>query len=316
MTETSPPTAVPLIQSTPRGGHLSGVTSGVVPWLYLAPTLAVLFVWIYWPLFRSFQLSFTQWNMLPTADPRPVGWENYTNLLALPELRQAAMNTVWYVVGLLPLSVIIPLVVAILTQNLRGPMRNLYRSLIFVPMIVPPIVAAVLWRWLLNRDYGLVNMILVGVGFDPVSFFSDPDIALWTMVWITGWKLMGFSTLLFSAANGSIDPGYLEAARMDGARDWQITRDIRLPLLSPTILLLVMMTVLFGAQWSFVYINAITDGGPLGATSNIFFLMWKYGFQTFSAGWSATAGVMTFVTFGLLALVLQALSRKMTFHDD
>ncbi|QEW19023.1 L-arabinose transport system permease protein AraP [Marinibacterium anthonyi] len=295
---------------------MTPVRRHLAPWLYLAPTLAVMVVWIYWPLLQSFGLSFTQWNMLPTSTPRPVGLENYRNLLALPELQQAAMNTFWYVVGLLPLSVVIPLCVAILTQDLRGPLRNLYRSLIFVPMIVPPIVAAVLWRWLLNRDYGLVNLGLSWLGFDPVSFFQDPDIALWTMVWITGWKLMGFSTLLFSAANSIIDPGYLEAARMDGASNWQITRDIRLPLLSPTILLLVMMTVLFGAQWSFVYINAITDGGPLGSTTNIFFLMWKYGFQTFSAGWSATAGVMTFITFGLLALALQALSRKVTFHDD
>ncbi|WP_158971583.1 carbohydrate ABC transporter permease [Chachezhania sediminis] len=288
----------------------------VAPWLYLLPTLAVLFVWIYLPLFQSFQLSFTQWNMLPTKTPKPVGWANYRNLLALPELRQAALNTVWYVVGLLPLSVVIPLAVAILTQDLTGRLRNLYRALIFIPMIVPPIVAAVLWRWLLNEDYGLVNHIIAGLGFPTVKFFQNPDIALWTMVWITGWKLMGFSTLLLSAANGTIDPGYLEAARMDGANRWQITRDIRLPLLSPTILLLVMMTVLFGAQWSFVYINAITDGGPMGATTNIFFLMWKYGFQTFSAGWSATAGIMTFVTFGLLALLFLGLSRKVAFHDN
>jgi len=288
----------------------------IAPWLYLLPALAVLFVWIYLPLAQSFQLSFTQWNMLPTKTPRPVGWENYRNLLTLPELRQAALNTVWYVVGLLPLSVLIPLAVAILTQDLKGPMRNLYRALIFVPMIVPPIVAAVLWRWLLNEDYGLVNHVIAALGFPTVKFFQDPDIALWTMVWITGWKLMGFSTLLLSASNGTIDPGYLEAARMDGASNWQMTRDIRLPLLSPTILLLVMMTVLFGAQWSFVYINAITDGGPLGATTNVFFLMWKYGFQTFSAGWSATAGIMTFVVFGVLAVLFLALSRKVAFHDN
>ena len=305
--------AAPSVRWTKARARLAG---GAVPWLYLAPTLAVMLVWIYWPLLQAFQLSFTQWNMLPTSEPRPVGWDNYRNLLALPELRQSALNTVWYVLGLLPLSVGIPLVVAIATQDLKGPLRNLYRSLIFVPMIVPPIVAAVLWRWLLNRDYGLINRAIAGLGLDPVNFFSDPDIALWTMVWITGWKLMGFSTLLFSAANSAIDPGYLEAARIDGARGWRLTRDVRLPLLSPTILLLVMMTVLFGAQWSFVYINAITDGGPLGSTSNIFFLMWKYGFQTFSAGWSATAGVMTFVTFGLLALALQSLSRKVAFHDD
>ena len=77
-----------------------------------------------------------------------------------------------------------------------------------------------------------------------------------------------------------------------------------------------MMTVLFGAQWSFIYINAITDGGPLGATTNVFFLMWKYGFQTFSAGWSATAGIMTFVCFGVLALLFLGISKKVTVHDN
>lgn len=307
-------TAETAVTTPARNGLLPRLR--LAPWLYLAPTLAVLFVWIYLPLFQAVQLSFTQWNMLPTATPRPVGWENYRNLLALPELRQAAWNTLWYVLGLLPLSVLVPLAVAILTQDLGGPLRNLYRALIFIPMIVPPIVAAVLWRWLLNEDYGLVNRIITALGADPVSFFQNPDIALWTMVWITGWKLMGFATLLLSAANGTIDPGYVEAARMDGATRWQIVRDIRLPLLSPTILLLTMMTILFGAQWSFVYINAITDGGPLGSTTNVFFLMWKYGFQTFSAGWSATAGVMTFVMFGLIALALLTLSRKLAFHDN
>ena len=140
--------------------------------------------------------------------------------------------------------------------------------------------------------------------------------ALWTLVWITGWKLVGFATLLMSAANGTINPSYVEAARMDGATPWQIVRDIRLPLLSPTILLLTMMTVLFGAQWSFVYINALTGGGPLNATTNVFYLMWEYGFQSATVGWSAAAGVLTFLAFGAIAMALLALMRRYAIHDN
>ncbi|RAI01728.1 glycerol-3-phosphate ABC transporter permease [Acuticoccus sediminis] len=293
-----------------------GLRLPIAPWLYLAPALAVIGVWIYWPLVEAFILSFYQWNMLPTSTPRPVGLANYENLLTLPEMRIAVRNTVLYIAGLLPLSVVLPLAVAIVTQDLAGPLRNLYRSLIFVPMIVAPIVAAVLWRWLLAERNGLVNQALAALGFSDVAFLRDPDVALWTLVWITGWKLIGFSTLLLSAANASISPAYVEAARMDGATRWQIVRDIRLPLLSPTILLLTMMTILFGAQWSFVYINALTGGGPLKSTTNVFYLMWEYGFQSLSAGWSATAGVLTFAAFGLIALVCLTLMKRMAVYDE
>lgn len=288
----------------------------VEPWLYLAPAMAVLIVWTYLPLLQAFELSFYQWNMLPRSEPLFVGLDNYRNLVGLPDMQAAVRNTILYTIGLLPLSVGIPLAVALLTGGLSGPLRNFYRALIFVPMIVAPIVAAILWRWLLNEDHGLVNAWLSGLGFETVGFLRDPKVALWTLVWITGWKLMGFSTLLFAAADSAINPGYVEAARMDGASRWQIVRDIRLPLLSPTILLLTMMTILFGAQWSFVYINALTGGGPLRSTTNVYYVMWEYGFKTMAAGWSTAAGMLVFAVFGVIALVCLALMRRLAVYDE
>ena len=286
------------------------------PWLYLSPALAVLIVWTYIPLLEAFELSFYQWNMLPRSQPRYVGFDNYANLLKLPDMQQALVNTALYTVGLLPLSVALPLAMALLTARLGGPLRNLYRALIFVPMIVAPIVAAIIWRWLLNEDHGLVNAWIGALGFDAIGFLRDPGVALWTLVWITGWKLIGFSTLLFAAADSAISPSYIEAARMDGASPWQIIRDVRLPLLSPSILLLTMMTILFGAQWSFVYINALTGGGPLRSTTNVYFLMWEYGFKTMSAGWSTAAGVLVFLSFGLIALGFLALMKRLAVYDE
>jgi multiple sugar transport system permease protein len=290
--------------------------SAAEPWLYLAPALLVVAIWTYVPLLQAFELSFYQWNMLPRATPRFVGLDNYRNLLSLPDMRQAVINTVLYTVGLLPLSVGVPLAVALLTGGLSGRLRNLYRALIFVPMIVAPIVAAILWRWLLNEDHGLVNAWLAGLGLGKIGFLSDPDVALWTLVWITGWKLIGFSTLLFAAADSAISPSYVEAARMDGASPWQIVRDIRLPLMSPTILLITMMTILFGAQWSFVYINALTGGGPLRSTTNVYHVMWEYGFKTMAAGWSTAAGMLVFAVFGLIAIGCLALMRRFAVYDE
>lgn len=302
------------LPAVPRA--FSFTAAATAPWLYLAPVLLILAVWVYLPLIEAFQLSFYKWNMLPTAPKTFVGLENYQRLMTLPDMRRALWNTLFYILGLLPLSVALPLAVAILTQDLGGPLRNVYRTLIFLPMIVAPVVAAILWRWLLNEDHGLVNHALSGLGFGKIGFLTDPDYALGTLVWITGWKLIGFSTLLFSAANAGINRSYVEAARMDGASAWQIIRDIRLPLLSPTILLITMMTILFGAQWSFVYINVLTNGGPLKSTTNVFFLLWEYGFETLAAGWSSAAGMIVFTGFALIAFACMKLMKRYSFHDN
>ncbi|GAA3104853.1 sugar ABC transporter permease [Rhizobium viscosum] len=288
----------------------------IAPWLYLAPALILLMVWTYIPLAETFRLSFYQWNMLPTSPQRFVGLTNYQRLLALPEMRNALWNTLYYTIGLFPMSVIIPLFVAIWTQDLGGRARTIYRAMIFVPMIIAPVVAAILWRWLLNEDQGFVTLALEGLGLGRIGFLTDPLYALPTLTWITGWKLIGFSTLLFSAANAGINPSYIEAARIDGASRWRIIRDIRLPLLSPTILLLSMMTVLFGAQWSFAYINVLTNGGPLKSTTNIFYLLWEYGFQTLSAGWSSAAGMIAFAGFAVLAAICMWLTKRFAFYDN
>jgi multiple sugar transport system permease protein len=254
--------------------------------------------------------------MLPTAPKTFVGLEHYRQIIALPEMRQALINTGIYIVGLFPLSLSIPLVVAIFTQNLGGRLRNLYRALIFVPMIIAPVVAGIVWRWLLNVDHGLVNQFLAAIGIPSIGFLEDPAWTLPTLIWITGWKLMGLSTLLLSAANASINPSYVEAAQLDGATGWQVIRDIRLALLSPTILLLSMMTILLGAQWSFTYINILTGGGPLKSTTNIFYLLYQYGFASMTVGWSAAAGMIAFAGFSVLAFICIKVIQKRAVYDN
>ena len=288
----------------------------VSPWLYLAPAIVTLVVWIYWPLVDAFRLSFYQWNMLPTSPQTFVGWENYQRIFALPKFWQALRNTGIYVLGLLPLAVLIPLALAIYTHDLPARARNIYRAIIFVPMIIAPVVAAAVWRWLLDPGYGMVNQLIGWFGAEPIKFLGDPKVAIWTIIVITGWKLIGFSTLILSAANANINPALIEAARMDGASKWEIIRDIRLPLLSSSVLFLVMMTILLGAQWSFSYINVLTGGGPLGATTNIYYLLWDFGFSTMSVGWGSASAVILFLGFGALAFVLFRLIDRYSFHDN
>ncbi len=305
-------TTIPAAQRARRGFSLNGLW----PWLYLAPALLTLAAWIYIPIISAAQLSFYRWNMLPTAPQHFVGWQNYLQLLTLPEMKTALWNTLVYTLGLFPFSVFVPLAVAVFTQNLSGRLRNIYRALIFVPMIIAPVVAGIVWRWLLAQDHGLINAALAGMGLTRIGFLEDPAWAMATLIWITGWKLIGFCTLLFAAANANISPAYIEAAELDGAGGWAIFRHIRLPLLSPTIVLLSMMTVLLGAQWSFVYINVLTGGGPLKSTTNIFYLLYQYGFASMQAGWSSAAGMIVFIGFGAIAFLCLGLTRKFAFYDN
>ena len=288
----------------------------LTPWLYLAPALASLIVWTYWPLGYAAWLSFHEWNMLPFAPRTFVGTTNYERLLELPEMGQALRNTFLYLLGLLPLTVALPIAAAIITHELRGPWRNLYRGLIFVPLIIAPVVAAAVWRWMLDPQYGIVNIGLRWLGQKPIGFLTDSDFALWTIVWITGWKLIGFSTLIVSASLANINPALVEAARMDGASEWRITRRIRLPLLSPTVFLLILLTILLGAQWSFSYIHVLTGGGPLGTSNNIYYLLWQFGFGSLAAGWASAAGMLLFGAFGAVAVTLIWLMNRFSFHDN
>jgi multiple sugar transport system permease protein len=286
-------------------------TSDVVaPAVLVAPALITLGVWIYFPLFEAAWLSLFDWNLMPTADKVYVGLENYARLLTLPEFGKASLNTVYYTVGLLPLTVGLPLAVALATQRLEGPARNFYRAVIFLPMIMAPVVVAVIWRWLLNPDFGLVNQVITGLGFPAVRFLSNTDTALWVILLLTGWKLVGFSTLVFSAAITQVDSSLTEAAKMDGAGDLRLSFDIVIPLIAPAIAFIALLTVLHGAQWSFVYINLLTQGGPLQSTTNLFYLMYDYGFGNFSVGWSTAAGMILFVAFGAIAAVCLRLARR------
>jgi multiple sugar transport system permease protein len=295
--------------------HFSRVSTSAVPVLMAAPALLTLLVWVCFPLFETAWLSLFEWNMMPGTPRTFVGLENYERLLSLPEMPRATLNTVWYTLGLLPMTVALPLLVALLSQRMQGPWRNVYRAAIFLPMIMAPVVIAVIWRWLLNAEYGLVNLALGALGFGKIQFLNDPDTALWTILFMTGWKLVGFSTLVFAAAITQIDRSLMEAARLDGASEWHVALDMVIPLISPSVLFIAMLTVLHGAQWSFAYINVLTKGGPLLSSTNLFYLLYEYGFANFAVGWSSAAGMVLFVAFGVLALLCGRYLQRHAFHQ-
>lgn len=295
-----------------RTGTPRRALAAATPYLYVLPALTCLVVWIYLPLGQTVQLSFYDWNLLPTSPARPAGLSNYAEVLRLPEIGHATLNTLLYVAGLLPFTLLLPLAVTLTSQGVSGRARAFYRAAIFAPFLVAPVATAIVWRWLLEPEGGLVNRAL-GI---EVNWLREPVPALVAIIVMVGWQLMGFAVLVVSAGLANISGDYADAAAVDGATRWQITRKVTLPLLSPTLLLMTLLTVLAAAQLVFPLIHTLTQGGPGDATTNLYYLLYETAFTSFDAGRASAAGVLFFGAFGVFALAAVWLLDRWSFHDD
>jgi multiple sugar transport system permease protein len=286
------------------------------PYLYLLPALIVIAIWVYRPLIEMVQLAFYQWNLLPTSPRTYVGWRNFEQILTLPELGTAVSNTILYTLGMIPFSIILPVIIAIFTYNIRGRLATLYRAIIFTPVIIAPVVVTVLWRWILHPYNGVVNLGLQSLfGIEPINFLGDPRLMIPSITFITGWGLIGFTTLIFAASLTNINRDYLEAAAIDGASSAQTIRYIMLPLLSPTILFTTLLTVLFASQWTFTHINVLSLNVYQTLTSNIYTFLYDAGFRSFNVGWSSASAVIMFVAFAIIAVIFLWLQNRYSFYD-
>ena len=271
----------------------------VAPYLFILPSVALLIIWAYYPLLDTVRLSFFSGTLLSGAKDF-VGFKNYGAVVATPEFQRSLVNTGKYILGMIPLAVVVPLAVALLAADVSGRMRDVYRSIIFMPMIMAPVVVSLIWLWILNPLQGVLNQVLQHLfGWANVNWLGDENTAIWVIIFITGWKILGFSFILYSAAIVGINRDYMDAARIDGASEWQVIRRVIFPLLTPTFYFLLLFTVLFAGQWAFAPINVLTQGQPNNSTSNVFYILYQIAFQFFNVGQAAAASVLVFLVMGV-----------------
>lgn len=292
--------------------------SKLKPYLFLMPAIVMIIFWHYKPLLETIQYSLYKWSMVPGTIPEYVGLQNFQRLFSNKDFIPALKNTLFYVLGMIPFSIILPIFIATATQELNGVAKRIYRTLFFIPMIMAPVAVSVIFQWLLHPSNGLINHILqvLGITTENIAFFSNQKYAMPMIILISGWKMIGFSTLMFSSALSGIDTQYYEAAKMDGAGKYRSFWHITIPLLSPTIMMMLMMSILFSSQWSFAYIDVLTQGGPFSTSTNIYYMMYKFAFGDMNVGACAAAASLFLVIFGIIALVLQKLSDKVAFYDN
>ncbi|MET7334985.1 sugar ABC transporter permease [Nonomuraea sp. NPDC005650] len=276
--------------------------SPAAAWLFPAPALLALIVWMYAPMVATGVLSLFSWD-LTSPDRAFEGAGNYVRLATQPEFANAVVRTLLYILAMLPFATVIPLGLAILLWKRPGRASNVYRTLLFLPVMLAPVATAISWRFLLNPLQGLVNTVLGGLGLPGPNWLGDARTALPVIVVITAAKIAALNMLLFGAALTGLDRSCLEAARVDGATEWQTTRRIVLPQLRRTTVLLTLLCVVLAGQWVFTNVAVLTQGGPDGATDNIYYRLYTYGFTFFDIGTASAAGVVIVLALGAVTLV-------------
>lgn len=290
-------------------------TGRAMPYLYLAPTLLLLGLFVYWPFLHTFYLSTVEWNLNPDQPIVFSGLDNYRQVFGSTLFEHALWNTVIYILASIPLKVLLPIPIALFIWTL-GTRGYFYRSVLFVPTLLSFVVVAIAFLWILNPIFGYAKQYLGMIGIRLPNLLTSPDTAIWTIIVISAWKVLGFNVLLYLAGLASINRDYIEAMRMDGAGDARIFRHLILPLLTPTMFFVLIATVIFTIQQVFTPIDILTGGGPQNSTTNLFYMVYQYTFLTFDIGAGAAGTVILFVFLMAVTIVkILVLDRRVHYQQ-
>ena len=281
-------------------------------WGFVAPALAALTAFFFLPIVAALLLSFTDFDLYALADLhnlRFVGLDNYLTLLRTPLFWKALGNTVEFVVLGVPLSIATSLGAALLINSKLARFKGLFRTVFFAPVVTTLVAVAVIWRYLFNTQYGLINWALGAFGIGPVDWLGDPHWAMPAIVVFAVWKNFGYNMIILLAGLQTIPDELYEAARIDGAGTWAQFRHVTLPALAPVMLLVSILTMAAYFQL-FAEPYVMTQGGPVESTTSILYLMFVQGFQFWNLGFATAVAFVLFAILFVLTLAQLRLSRR------
>lgn len=283
-----------------------------VPYMFVFPALALLLIFVLIPLILTFALSFTDWNLM-TKEFNWVGLQQYEKLIHDPLFWQVALNTVTYTVFSVFLSLVISLPLAsMFDQGIRG--SKLYKSLVFIPYITPMVPLSIVFLWIFDQHYGVLNSFLAGLGIQDIPWLTQPGWAMFSIILINVWKTIGYNTLIILAGLQNISNSVIEAARMDGANNRQIYMKMTLPLLSPSIFFVIVIGIISSFQaYDIVYM--MTQGGPVNSTNMIMYYLYQHGFQFFDTAYGSAVAVILFIVLITLTIIQMTWSKKWVHYS-
>ncbi len=292
--------------SPPEGSGMSRRRrrDGLLAFGFLSPTLLVFSVFILFPILFSLYLSFSQWNMFG-GESTFVGLDNYARMFGDAEFWSVLAHTGVYTLGTVPINMALALGAAFYL-NTRVIGKRFLRAAFFTPVVISAVAAAVVWRWVFDPNLGLANYALEAIGFGAVNWSNSPTAAMVALIIVGVWKSFGVNMVLFAAGLAGIPKHYYEAASIDGAGGWQKFWHITVPLLAPTTLFVLVISII-GSFQVFDIVFVLTSGGPLGATKVLVFYLYEHAFKYFDMGYaSAVAYVLFAILFALTLVQIRA----------
>lgn len=317
---------------------------------YLAPAGVVLVVFWFFPAMFSLMLSFTNWGWLDTMESvKWVGLRNFARILSDGDFRQALWNTTNYVLYSVPLTIVMSLSIALLL-NTAIRFKPFFRTAYFIPYITSLVAIAMVWRWIFQREFGLANYVLKSLHLGTLQWLSEPEgivnlifaklhtfswwracfgtkihfsnpmlsgpsLSMCSLIVVTTWRNLGYTTVIFLAGLQNIDKMYYEAAQIDGASPWQRFRHITFPLLSPTTFFVLIISMIM-AYKMFVPVMIMTpNGGPDNTTTTVVFYLYEKAFKAWKFGYASAVAYVLFMVILTLTVIQNRLFGKRVHYD-
>jgi len=282
-----------------------------VGWVFAGPALLVIAVFFALPVAAGLALSLTDFDLYALADIstlRFVGLDNYLRLLHTPLFWQALFNTFYFVAVGVPVSIGLSLGAALLLDSKLARFQSFFRTALFAPVVTTVVAVAVIWRYLLHTRYGLINQALDALGISPVDWLGNPHWSMPAIILFAAWKNFGYNMIILLAALQAIPRDLYEAARVDGAGTFARLRHITLPMLTPTLVMVGILT-LSGYFQLFAEPYVMTQGGPLRSTVSALYFMYEEGFRWWNLGNASAVAFLLFIVIFTATWVLTRFDR-------
>jgi multiple sugar transport system permease protein len=276
-------------------------------WIFILPAILGTLIFIVVPVLCSFGLSFAKWDLLNPIEF--VGLENYKLLFVDDLFYKILLNTVIFALSTSIFGVIIPLALAsILNSKIRG--SEFYKTTYFLPFITPMVVVGIVWAWIFDPNIGLLNQVF----HININWLYDSNFALPALIIVSVWKLIGYNMIIFLSSLSSISNSMFEAAKIDGANAFQTFKNVTVPLLSPTIFFVIIITAISSFQ-VFDLIYLMTQGGPFDSTNVLVYAIYKNAFEYFNVGKASAIAYVLFAIILVLTLIQWSLRRKIVYNE-
>ncbi len=285
----------------------------IAAYLFLSPALLLFIVFIAGPFIGAFALSLFSWDMF--TSPQFVGLTNYGKLLTDTAVHIAIWNTVVFTFWSLVLHLGIGMLLALaVNRAISGILKYFLRTAYFFPFIMSWASVALMWLYLLDPNFGIVNFYLGKLGLPTPNWLQTSSLALPSLIFVDLWRTLGFTFVILLAGLTSVPTHFYEAARLDGANAWQSFWSVTLPLMSPTLLFTCILTVV-GAFQIFDPMFVMTSGGPGASTTSIVLYIYQTGFQSFQMGYASTLALVVFIVIMILTIIQLRISRYWVHYN-